>query len=240
MVDPAGLQVIAQIFASPIVAPLLLALGILGLVFELKAGAFGLGGLLSLISFALFFGSHFLLGQAGWPEVLLLGLGMLALGVEMFLLPGVGVAGVVGVCFVAAAVILALVGAGPAGLDVGGALSVLGASVAIVLAVIFAWLRHLPNSRRFAGLLHTQQTDRAEGYIAAPQRADLVGLAGIAVTDLRPSGAATIDGERVDVVTEGDFIAAGQSITVVRAEGYRHVVRPTLQRLHSPVEQADS
>jgi membrane-bound serine protease (ClpP class) len=48
---------------------------------------------------------------------------------------------------------------------------------------------------------------------------------GVALTDLRPSGIATIDGERVDVVTEGEHIAEGESIEVVRDEGYRHVVR---------------
>jgi membrane-bound serine protease (ClpP class) len=48
---------------------------------------------------------------------------------------------------------------------------------------------------------------------------------GVALTDLRPSGIATIAGERVDVVSEGEHIAEGESIEVVRDEGYRHVVR---------------
>ena len=240
MVDPAGLEVLAQLFASPIIAPLLLALGILGLVFELKAGAFGLGGLISLLSFALFFGSHFLLGMAGWQEVLLLGLGLLALLVELFVLPGVGVVGVLGVCLIGAAIVFALLGTGPSGGDLAGALGVLGASLAIVVAVFYAWMRHLPNSHRFAGLLHTHQTDRAEGYIAAPQREDLLGLEGVAMTDLRPSGTALIAGERVDVVTEGGFIPAGETVTVVRADGYRHVVRPAHHRLHLPADKADT
>lgn len=240
MVDPAGLEVLAQVFASPIIAPLLLALGILGLVFEIKAGAFGLGGLVSLLSFALFFGSHFLLGMAGWQEILLLGLGMLALAVEVFLLPGVGVIGILGVCLLSAAVVFALLGAGPTGGDVAGALGILGASLALVVAVFYAWLRHLPNSHRFAGLFHTHQTDRAMGYIAAPQREELLGLEGVALTDLRPSGTAMIAGERVDVVTEGDFIALGAAVTVVRTEGYRQVVRPAHHQLHLPADKADT
>jgi membrane-bound serine protease (ClpP class) len=240
VVDPVGLAVLAQLFASPIIAPLLLALGILGLVFEIKAGAFGLGGLISLLSFALFFGSHFLLGMAGWQEILLLGLGMLALLVEMFVLPGVGVVGILGACLLGAAVVFALLGTAPSGGDVAGALGVLGASLAIVLAVFYAWLRHLPNSHRFAGLFHTHQTDRSMGYIAAPQREELLGLHGVAVTDLRPSGTALIAGERVDVVTEGDFIAIGASVTVVRTDGYRQVVRPSHHQLHLPADKADS
>ncbi|MEP6589631.1 MAG: NfeD family protein [Gemmatimonadota bacterium] len=240
VLDPAGLEVLAQLFASPLIAPILLALGVLGLVFELKAGAFGLGALLSFLAFSVFFGSHFLLGMAGWQEVLLLGLGVFSVALEMFVLPGVGVVGAVGVCFIGAAVMLALLGTRPTGVDFAGALGVLGASLAIVLAVFYAWLRHLPTSQRFAGLLHTSRSDRAGGYIAAPQRDDLVGLAGVAVTDLRPSGTATIGGERVDVVSEGGFIAAGQPVTVIRADGYRQVVRSALPQLHSPVAQADS
>src|SRR4051812_6602765 len=78
---------VVRFLTNPLVAPLLLSLGILGLVFEIKAGAFGLGGLLSLTSLGLFFGSSFILGLAGWEEVLLLGLGALALAVEIFVLP---------------------------------------------------------------------------------------------------------------------------------------------------------
>lgn len=240
MIDPVALQLIAQFLASPAVAPLLLSVGVLGLLFEIKAGAFGVGGLLSLVSFGLFFGSHFMLGLAGWQEVLLLGLGFVALAAEVFLLPGVGVAGILGACFLLGAVVLALVGTAPTGGDVASALGVLGASLVIVLAVFYAWLRHLPNSSRFAGLLHTHRTDRAEGYIAAPQRDDLLGRDGFAVTDLRPAGTALIDGERVDVVTEGGYIGAGDPVTVVRADGYRHVVRPAHHAGSLPAQGATS
>lgn len=240
MVTPVGLEVLAQLFASPLVAPVLLALGVLGLVFEIKAGASGLGGLLSLLSFTLFFGSHFILGMAGWQEVLLLGLGALSLALELFVLPGFGFTGILGLALLGSAVILALIGTGASRGDLGGALGVLGASFAIVIAVSYAWLRHLPNSQRFAGLFHTQQTDRATGYIAAPHRAELVGAGGIALTDLRPSGTVSIEGERLDVVTEGEFIAAGQRVTVIRADGYRHVVRSTNVQLESPSEPAAS
>ncbi|HSB54270.1 MAG TPA: NfeD family protein, partial [Gemmatimonadales bacterium] len=102
----------------------------------------------------------------------------------------------------------------------------LGASVFITLAVAFAWFRHLPNSRRFRGLIHQEAALSAEGYVSALPRGDLIGKAGVAATDLRPAGTAVVDGERIDVVTEGDYISSGARVEVVRAEGYRHVVRP--------------
>jgi membrane-bound serine protease (ClpP class) len=105
------------------------------------------------------------------------------------------------------------------------AFAILGASLLITAAVVYAWLRHIPNSDRFGGLFLRGGMTQAEGYISAPQRADLVGQEGVAVTDLRPAGTATIAGERVDVVTEGEFVAQGSAVRVVRSEGYRHIVR---------------
>jgi membrane-bound serine protease (ClpP class) len=91
--------------------------------------------------------------------------------------------------------------------------------------VAYAWLRHLPNSGRFAGLFLRGGAHQVDGYIAAAPRADLVGQDGVAMTDLRPSGTAQIGPERVDVVTEGEYVAQGRAVRVVRSEGYRHVVR---------------
>jgi membrane-bound serine protease (ClpP class) len=115
-------------------------------------------------------------------------------------------------------------GGSPSGGDVAQALAVLGASIVITAAVAFAWLRHLPNSGRFAGLFLRGGMDRAEGYISAVPRGDLVGHEGVALTDLRPSGTARIGTERLDVVTEGEYVAQGSTVRVIRSEGYRHVV----------------
>jgi membrane-bound serine protease (ClpP class) len=222
---PNWAELVVRFLTNPLVSPLLPALGVLGLVFEIKTGAFGLGGLVSLASLGLFFGSSFLVGLAGWEEVILLGVGLLALAIEVFVLPGFGAAGLLGALAVAAAVVLAMVGGSPSTADVTQALIVLGASLAITTAVAYAWIRHLPNSGRFAGLILRGGSHQADGYIAAAPRHDLVGQDGIAMTDLRPAGTAQIGQERVDVVTEGEYVPQGRTVRVVRSEGYRHVVR---------------
>ncbi|MEP7226942.1 MAG: NfeD family protein [Gemmatimonadales bacterium] len=216
---------LVRFLTNPLVAPLLLSLGILGLVFEIKTGAFGLGGVLSLVSLGLFFGSSLILGLAGWEEVLLLGLGAIALAVEVFVLPGFGVAGVLGALAIVASMVLAMMGARPTSGDVAQALAVLGASMFITLAVIYAWLRHLPNSGRFSGLLLRGSVHKSQGFVSAPNRGDLIGRDGVAVTDLRPSGTARVGEERIDVVTEGEYVAQGSRVQVVQSDGYRHVVR---------------
>jgi membrane-bound serine protease (ClpP class) len=217
---------IVRFLTNPLVSPLLLSIGILGLVFEIKTGAFGLGGLLSLVSLGLFFGSSLILGLAGWEEILLLGLGILALVVEIFVIPGFGIAGVVGILAIVASMVLAMMGAVPTTGDVAQALAVLGASLFITAAVIYAWFRHLPNSGRFSGLLLKGAGHRSEGFTTAPSRQDLVGISGVAITDLRPSGAARFGAERLDVVTEGEYVPQGSRVQVVQSDGYRHVVRP--------------
>jgi membrane-bound serine protease (ClpP class) len=225
VVDPNWAELVVRFLTNPVVSPLLLSLGMLGLIFEIKTGAFGLGGLVSLASLGLFFGSHLLLGLAGWEEVLLLGVGLIALGVEVFLLPGFGVAGILGIVLIASSMLLALVGAAPTGADVIQAAAVLVASLVVTGAVVFGWLRHLPNSTRWNGLFLRDSTHAAEGFISAPLRDELVGATGVALTDLRPSGTALFDEERLDVVTEGEFVRSGSSVTVLRSDGYRHVVR---------------
>ena len=223
--EPNWAEGIVRFLTNPLVAPLLLSLGILGLVLEIKTGAFGLGGIVSLASLGLFFGSSFILGLAGWEEVLLLGLGAIALAVEVFVLPGFGVAGVVGTLAIVASMVLAMMGARPSTGDVAQALAVLGASLFITMAVIYAWLRHLPNSGRFSGLLLRGSVHKSQGFVSAPSRGDLIGQDGVAVTDLRPSGTARVGLEKIDVVTEGEYVPQGSRVQVVQSDGYRHVVR---------------
>jgi membrane-bound serine protease (ClpP class) len=226
-VDPNWAELLVRFVTNPLVSPLLLSLGLLGLILEIKHGAFGLGGLLSLGALGLFFGSSFIVGLAGWEEVILLGLGLVALLVEVFVLPGFGIAGILAIVSFAAAIVLAMIGGSPTTGDIARALAVLGASLVITVAVVYAWLRHLPNSGRFAGLFLRHSAERSEGYVSALPRADLVGQDGVAVTDLRPAGLAQIGAERVDVITEGEYVSQGTPVRVVRSEGYRHVVRGT-------------
>lgn len=233
-VDINWAESVVRFLTNPIVAPLLLSLGMLGLIFEIKAGSFGVGALVSLSALGLFFGSNILLGLAGWEEIILLGLGTIALGVEVFVLPGFGVAGILGIVLMSGAVILTLVGAAPTVNDFVRAGAVLGAALVITASVFIAWLRHLPNSNRWSGLFLKDSTAKDEGFVSAPVRSDLIGKTGTATTDLRPSGVASIDGERLDVVTEGEFIKAGSIVKVIRSDGYRLIVRAVGSLASSP------
>lgn len=206
-------------------AALLIAAAITAAVAEVKAGASGLGILVSLGALGLFFGASVMTGLAGWLEILLVLLGSLLIAAEVFVLPGFGVAGLLGLGLFCASVVMAMLGPAPTSGDVVKAFAALGVAAVATLSVMYAWIRHLPHSTRFRGLLHSGDVGSAQGYISGALRSELVGRPGIALTSLRPAGAASVDGERLDVVTEGEFIEQGSAIVVVRSEGYRHVVR---------------
>jgi membrane-bound serine protease (ClpP class) len=219
---------IVRFFSHPIVAPFLLSLGFLGLIAEIKTPSFGMAGIAGLLALALFFGSHLIVGLAGLEDVLVFGAGMVLLGVEVFVIPGFGLFGVLGSVGVVAGLYMALLGGLPTAPDFTRAGMVLTTTILLILVSAWVVIRSLPGSSRLArsGVFLLTRTDRDVGYESAPHRADLVGREGTALTDLRPSGTALIGDERVDVVSESEWIPAGTPVRVVTAEGYRHVVRP--------------
>jgi membrane-bound serine protease (ClpP class) len=226
--EPNWAESLVRFLTHPVVAPLLLSLGFLGLIFEIKSPGFGVPGALGVVSLGLFFGSHFLIGLAGWEEMILLTIGLVLLGIEIFIVPGFGIFGVAGIVGILASIYLSMISNLATGADYRQAAAALSTSILAVL--VFGWVlaRLLPRSGRFArsGILLAESTDRKIGYSSAPARAELVGKTGLAATDLRPAGAAQFGDERVDVVAESGWIQAGTQIRVVRSEGYRVVVRP--------------
>jgi membrane-bound serine protease (ClpP class) len=145
--------------------------------------------------------------------VILLVVGAALVFLEIFL-PGI-VAGVIGLCCLLAGIVVAY-------MDFGGRTgTVILLGVIVVLVGGFgAWVKFFPESR-YARLFVSQ---RVVGNIDAA-RPELLNQSGTAYTNLRPSGTALINGQRVDVVTEGPMIERGTPVRVVAVEGMRVVVR---------------
>ena len=220
---------LVRFFTHPAVAPLLLSLGFLGLIVEIKAPGFGLAGAAGLACLGLFFGSHYLVGLAGMEEIILLGIGLILVLVEAFVIPGFGIAGIGGTLAIMASIYLSLVSSVSTQADFGVAAGILSTAILVVIVAGWAIIRSLPRSGRFtkSGIMLAEDTSNERGYISAATRAELVGTTGIAMTDLRPSGTAAFGDERLDVVTDGEWVSAGTPVKVIRSEGYKHVVRAT-------------
>jgi membrane-bound serine protease (ClpP class) len=218
---------LVRFLTHPAVAPILLSLGMLGIIIEFKTPAFGFAGAVGLTSLALFFGGHYLVGLAGLEELLLLAAGLVLLVVEAFVLPGFGVAGFLGLLAVGSSVYLSMVSFWSSAADLSLAAGVM--ALAGIVVIMFAWalIRHLPRSGRFArsGLMLQDATSRESGYSSSEVRGELMGANGVALTDLRPAGVAQIGDERIDVVAESQWIDAGTRVRVIRSDGASYVVR---------------
>jgi membrane-bound serine protease (ClpP class) len=218
---------LVRFFSNPIVAPFLLSLGFLGLLAEIKTPSFGMAGLAGVISLSLYFGSHLIVGLAGLEDMLIFGAGVVLLGVEALVIPGFGLFGVAGIAAVAAGLFMSMLGSLPTASEYTSAGMILTTTVLLVLVSAWALIRTLPRTSRLAksGIFLLQRTDRAIGYESAEVRDDLMDSVGTAITDLRPSGTALFGDERIDVVSESEWITEGTQVRVISAEGYRHIVR---------------
>jgi membrane-bound serine protease (ClpP class) len=225
--SPNWAEGLVRFLTSPVLSSLLLSVGMLGIILEIRTPGFGFLGGIGVASLGLFLGGHWLVELAGWEELILVGAGLLLVGLEIFVIPGFGITGALGIAALLAGLSLSLVGAGAvAGVIVQAvgrvALSLLVAIIASL--VVLRFLPRLPVGRR---LVLATGLDALDGYASAPPReVSLLGRTGTAKSSLRPAGVADIDGERVDVVSDGEMIDAGTAVVVTRVDGNRVVVRP--------------
>jgi membrane-bound serine protease (ClpP class) len=274
---------LARLVSNPLVSSLLLAAGVLLLIGDLLSGGVGIGAVVGVGLLAVFLGGHLVAGLAGWEDVALVVVGVLLLLLEVFVLPGVGLAGALGIVAILGGAFLAtlnrdfdVVGTDQllrAGMTVGFAFVLIAGGLIVLMTlltrrggprrlVLGATLGDdVPvtqrSSRGWLGwfdadaVLASDRDDHLAAATPPGQNGDLPagteaavataaerpgpvhlprpdarpGAVGVAITDLRPAGVAEIAGRRVDVVTEGEYLRAGDPVEVLVDEGYRRLVR---------------
>ncbi len=219
-------ETLVRFLTHPVVSSLLMTLGIMGIIVEIRVPGFGLPGLMGLVSLGLFFWGHTLVRLAGLEEFLLVSLGLILVAMEIFFIPGFGIAGIFGILALMGGLGLSLIGSGATWDSTLSALGQVSLSILVAILVALFLLRYfqrLPFGKRL--LLKTSLLSK-EGYASSPEGDQRwLGKRGTAATDLHPSGIAHLNGDRVDVVSDGDFINVGQAVEVVRVDGNRIVVR---------------
>ncbi|HYH01386.1 MAG TPA: NfeD family protein [Terriglobales bacterium] len=219
-------ETLVRFLTNPVVSSLLMTVGMLGLLVELRTPGFAAPGTVGLISLGLFFWGHWIVQLAGWEELLLVSLGVLLLALEVFVLPGVTVAGVAGIVALLAGLSMTLIGSGATVAAISASLGRVAISILLAMLGGFALLRLLPRVRFGRGIVLETGMQSGSGYVSTPETdRRWLGRTGTALSPLRPAGIAVIDGTRLDVVSDGDFIDAGASIEVSRVDGNRIVVR---------------
>lgn len=217
--EPNWAERVARFLTEPTVSSILLTLGFLGLLAEVTSPGWGVPGTAGLLALALFFSARYITGLAGLEVALLFLLGIGLLLLELLVIPGFGVAGVLGV----AAVLVSLFLSFP---NVSSALTSIGIASVLTLAGAVFLLRRVPESGLWRKLsLQTRLEESGVGGDDAEKPAVQVGAKGKALSPLRPAGTVQVGQLRLDAVSEGSFIPAGATVEVVRVMGNRIVVR---------------
>jgi len=221
---------VVRLLTHPVVTSILLAVAMFGLIAEVRTPGWGLGGTLALVALGIFFGSHLVVKLAEWQELALFALGLGLLLVEVIAIPGFGLVGLAGVGLMLGSLVITQLGDFQLwSVDEIAAVVVrLSASMIGAFVLSLMMLRSLPKMASFNRLVLETETRASEGYVSSSRDGDdeMVGKEGVTVSELRPAGIALIEERRTDVVTDGEFVAAGQAVRVVEARGNRVVVRP--------------
>lgn len=240
--EPLGMEAFAHWVQK--LSILLIVIGLAGAYMELNSPGFGLPGLVGVLAFSIFFFGNYLAGNlAGYELAVLLVLGLVLIAVEVFIFPGAIIPGAVGGALVLVALGLAMVDRvdlewkweGLPGAESwlsifrGGFITVsLGFAGAII--AILAGMRFLPETKLGSRFILQEAISEGAAISSGGDEGtglDLVGSRGETTTDLVPSGKAMVDGQLLDVVSDGQFIKKGQAVIVTAHEGSRVVVDAT-------------
>ena len=234
---PTGFEKFAWWVAS--VSGVLLLVGIAAGYFELKTPGFGVGGVIAGIAFTIFFFGNYLAGNmAGYETAAIFALGIVLIALEIFVIPGFGIPGIMGLLLVVGSLVTAMTGQFTwdrfqfEGVTFDEAVKIFGSpathlSIGILggLATILLAMRYLPELPFIKKLMVPATVGVGTGIVEEAEVGERVGQTGNADTDLRPSGKAIIDGELVDVVAEGEFVTKGEAVRIIKEDGMGVVVK---------------
>jgi len=220
--EPSWIDNLKGFLMNPVLQSLLIMIIIGGIYFELQTPGVGFPSVAALLAAALYFAPLYLEGMAANWEILIFVVGIILVALEIFVIPGFGVAGVTGTILIIAGLTLALLNNVNFNFEYVND-GEIGRSVMVVLIGLtvgfgsMIWLSSRIGAK--GGVLQkvALQAD-LEAATSSPKLSALVGMEGIAATVLRPSGKVLIDCNLYDAVSESGFIEKGQRIVVVRFE----------------------
>jgi len=219
---------VVKFLNNSIVVSVLLMIGFVGLFVEIKTPGWGLAGTAGVLALLLFFGSSYILDLASGLDIILFVVGVVLLALEIFVIPGFGIAGVSGIILIFVSLFMALIGGGMPYVDgdmISRAIIQLGGALVVSIIIIALIIKYLPKSTVFNRLILAEEEKANKGFVSSKSLHKLVGLEGIALSTLRPAGMADFKGEKIDVVADGDYVQQGSKLKVLRVEGSKVVVR---------------
>jgi membrane-bound serine protease (ClpP class) len=211
-------------FLNPFISGILILVIIGGIYFELQTPGVGFPIFAAAIALILYLVPYYLNGLAENWEILALLAGLALVGVEIFVLPGFGVAGIAGISLTVMALILIMLNNDvfdfkfvPAN-DILYAVAATFGGILGGIALLFAGGARLSDSKFFKRIALTDTQEREQGYTVSASKESQKGKTGTAYTVLRPGGKVMIDGQLYDAYTRGEFIEKGDAIVVLDDE----------------------
>ncbi|MBS4073022.1 MAG: nodulation protein NfeD, partial [Algoriphagus sp.] len=217
-------QIIA-FFLSPAISGVLILIIIGGIYFELQTPGVGFPLLAAIVATLLYFIPYYLNGLADNWEILVFFIGVILLAVELFVIPGFGIFGVVGIVMILGGLVLGMLPNQDFNFDFVPASQLFGALLTVILAALGSvglvfWLTPKVNEwGAFKHITLATTQDRAQGYTSSIHSEELKGKIGTVHSRLRPSGKIEIEGEIYDAYTRGEFLEKDEKITVISTEG---------------------
>ncbi len=231
--QPTGLERFIGFLISPIVQGVLIMIIIGGLYFELQTPGIGFPAGAAIAAAILYFAPLYIEGIAQNWEIVIFVAGIILLAVEIFAIPGFGVAGIAGLVMMVTGLSLSMVDSVVFEFEGAGARAVVRAIFLVVFSSFIALSFSIYMSRRllttslFSHLVLDSKQEKEEGYIGVDYHyRDIVGSTGKAYTSLRPSGKVEVEGELYDAKSLVGFIEKGEEVKVINFEtGQIYVVK---------------
>jgi len=216
---------IISIVLNPFISSILILVIIAGIYFEMQTPGLGFAGLAALVALILYLVPYYLNGLAANWEIIAFFVGLGLIGVEIFVLPGFGVAGIAGLVLTVGSLFLIMINNDAFDFEfvpMNDILYALAAAMGGTLGGMILLLvggSKLPETRFFKRIALTDTQNRSEGYVSFRYTEPLIGSKGTAETVLRPSGKVVINGKMYDAYTRGDYIEKGETVEVISEEG---------------------
>jgi membrane-bound serine protease (ClpP class) len=216
---------IISIILNPFISSILILVIVAGIYFEMQTPGLGFAGLAALVALILYLVPYYLNGLAANWEILVFLVGLGLIGVEIFVLPGFGVAGISGIVLTVGSLFLIMLNNDAFDFEFVPMTDMLYALAAALggtlggMVLLLVGGSKLPESRFFKRVALTDTQNRSAGYVSFQYKDSLIGRKGTAETVLRPSGKVLIDDKMYDAYTRGDFIDKGQAVEVISDEG---------------------
>lgn len=214
-----------SILTNPAIMSLLITLGTLGMIIELWTAGWGVSGTIGVLSLSLFFIGQLAGANPDWTSLILFGVGIVLVGLELFVIPGFGIVGVAGVLATLGSFVLALKNTSYGGIGVSLYEALVWVLLSLVLIIVLTIIlfRFLPRNRSFSKISLSEGKIKGTS-LNVQDYENLLSQKGTALTDLRPSGIALISDKRYDVLSDGSYISKGTPIQVLRLEEGKIIV----------------